>query len=127
MSKPDLIIVLGMRRSGTSLVTKSLELMGVDLGTSLLPPAADNPKGFFEDSDINKLNIDMLNATNSDWDSTRFHTNTDVEELCDQGFFDRAIALLNKKLSQTSIFGFKDPRVCKLLPIWQKVILTQKI
>ena len=127
MSKPHLIVVLGMHRSGTSLVTKSLEILGVDLGASLLPPAADNPKGFFEDSDINRLNIDMLNAIGLDWDSTRFVTKTDVEALFDQGFFDRAAALLHGKLSQGSIFGFKDPRASKLLPFWQKVVLTEKI
>ena len=45
----DVVVVLGMHRSGTSALTKALELFGIDLGTDLLPPQDDNPKGFFED------------------------------------------------------------------------------
>ena len=47
-----LIVVLGMHRSGTSLITHGLEALGAHLGSRLMPPNASvNAKGFFEDID----------------------------------------------------------------------------
>lgn len=40
------LMVLGMHRSGTSLLAGLLHLSGIDMGRKLLPPAFDNPKGF---------------------------------------------------------------------------------
>ena len=53
-------MVLGMHRSGTSAITKGLEVLGVNLGDNLLPPKDDNPKGFFEDRDLVNLNERVL-------------------------------------------------------------------
>ena len=46
---PVLILVTGHHRSGTSATAGSLQALGVELGDKLMPPARDNPKGFFED------------------------------------------------------------------------------
>ncbi|MBV5267025.1 MAG: hypothetical protein JZU67_00575, partial [Burkholderiaceae bacterium] len=49
----NLIFVLGMHRSGTSAITRGLQVLGVSLGENLLPPVLlDNPKGYFEDVDF---------------------------------------------------------------------------
>ena len=44
----DGVIVLGMHRSGTSLVAELLFRMGFQIGNNLIGPLADNPTGFFE-------------------------------------------------------------------------------
>jgi len=47
--KQDVICILGMHRSGTSLLTRVLNLLGVELGAGdvfTMEPAADNPKGY---------------------------------------------------------------------------------
>jgi len=63
-----LIVVLGMHRSGTSAITRGLQVLGVSLGDRMIPPVEDNnPKGFWEDMDLNALNIEMLSALDSDW------------------------------------------------------------
>ena len=52
MSAPGkrLIVVLGMHRSGTSAITRALNVLDVDLGDRLLPPVdGDNAKGYFVD------------------------------------------------------------------------------
>lgn len=59
--KRRLIVVLGMHRSGTSAVTKSLELMGVGLGDNLSPAGFANPKGFWEDRVCIQINGRFLN------------------------------------------------------------------
>ena len=51
-----LIIVLGMHRSGTSAVTRGLQVVGASLGGNLYPAMAGvNEKGFWEDIELNSL------------------------------------------------------------------------
>jgi GT2 family glycosyltransferase/glycosyltransferase involved in cell wall biosynthesis len=117
----NLIVVLGMHRSGTSAVAKALACMGVSLGNDLLPAGKDNPKGFFEDKAINDLNIEMLRVLGLDWFSLSLVTDAHVNQLVAAGYLQKAVALLNSKIKDYKIFGFKDPRVSKLLKFWKKV------
>lgn len=117
-----LIVVIGMHRTGTSLITRGLQVMGVNLGDNLLPAMADvNAKGFWEDADINAFNIEMLHAINSEWDFLTPITDNNIQQLQQQGFFLKAVELLRSKVAQASIFGLKDPRIAKLLPFWDQV------
>jgi len=117
-----LVVVLGMHRSGTSAITRGLQVMGVELGTSLFPPIeGNNNKGFWEDIDLNTLNNEILNAINSDWWHVSPIERNDVETLRNKGYFLRAVELLLEKTNELPVFGFKDPRVAKLLPFWKEV------
>ena len=120
-TKKKLIVVLGMHRSGTSAVMNALTCMGVSLGEELLPPGVDNPKGFFEDKSFNSLNIEMLEKIGQHWFSLSLVTDDDVNYLVSLGYLDKAIELLNEKISNSHVFGFKDPRVSKLLKFWKLV------
>ncbi len=120
-TKKKLIVVLGMHRSGTSAVMNALTCMGVSLGEELLPPGVDNPKGFFEDKTFNSLNIEMLEKIGQHWFSLSLVTDDDVNYLVSLGYLDKAIELLNEKISNSHVFGFKDPRVSKLLKFWKLV------
>ena len=122
MANSRLIVVLGMHRSGTSAVTRALQVMNVELGDKLMPAAdGDNPKGFFEDTDIYKLNVEMLQALRIDWYSLAPIGEHDVETLRSRAFFLRAVELLNSKCANSPVFAFKDPRIAKLLPFWKAV------
>jgi glycosyltransferase involved in cell wall biosynthesis len=120
--KQQLIVVLGMHRSGTSIVTRGLEVVGVRLGDKLMPPVAGvNDKGFFEDLDIYALNEELLNVLGKHWYSIESVNSIDIDALCDRGYILRAIELLRGRLAKNEVFGFKDPRATKLLPFWLKV------
>lgn len=116
-----IIVVIGMHRSGTSIVMNALACLGVSLGDNLLPPGVDNPKGFFEDRSVNDLNIAMLDAIGQTWFSLSLVSESDIDKLIALGYLDKAVALLNEKIITTPIFGFKDPRVSKLLKFWKLV------
>jgi glycosyltransferase involved in cell wall biosynthesis len=122
MKSKKLIVVLGMHRSGTSVITRGLKVMGIELGDSLMPPVeGNNAKGFWEDIDLNALNIEMLGSIGSDWHHLAAIKQNEVEVLQKKGYFLRAIELLRQKVDGVPIFGFKDPRVAKLLPFWKEV------
>lgn len=122
MINTKLIVVLGMHRSGTSAISRGLKVMGVELGDRLMPPnEAVNAKGFWEDIDLNELNIEMLRVLGSEWHGLVPIAPVAVETLCQKGYLLRAVELLRKKAGNAPIFGFKDPRVAKLLPFWKEV------
>jgi tetratricopeptide (TPR) repeat protein len=111
-----------MHRSGTSAITRGLQVLGVDLGERLMPSAADNNEtGFWEDIDLNALNIEILLSLGSDWNHVSPIAATDMGKLLQSEYFSRAVELLQDKTRDVSIFGIKDPRVAKLLPFWKAV------
>ncbi|MCX5792998.1 MAG: hypothetical protein NTY45_12405 [Elusimicrobia bacterium] len=117
-----LIVVLGMHRGGTSALTRGLKVLGVELGDNLMPPfAGENETGYWEDLDIYALNVEMLGVIGSDWHSLSPIQRDCIEVLRKKGYLLRAVELLRRKTADAPVFGFKDPRVPKLLPFWREV------
>ena len=86
-------VVLGMHRSGTSLLTSLLELAGCSLGPSDRRGGSgqDNPRGFHENHDVVLLNEAALAATGGRW----FNVLPIVEgglDLVDRDSFERRAA-----------------------------------
>jgi len=123
-----IIVVLGMHRCGTSVITRALSTLGVELGDRLMPPSGgNNDKGFWEDIDFNLLNIELLKTLGHDW-----HTLTPVraEEwqnpLLD-AFKPQAKALVQHRFENTNCFGVKDPRMARTLPFWISIFESLKL
>jgi hypothetical protein len=117
-----LVVVLGMHRSGTSAVTRSLKTLGVDLGNALVPPVADdNDKGFWEDADTLSINQDLMAALGVGWCPLSPYTWSKIDAEQMKVFERQATELLKNKLSNVDAFGIKDPRLTRLLPFWQPI------
>ena len=93
-----------MHRSGTSVVARGLQVLGVCLGDNLMAAKLDNPKGFWEDLDINAFNIEMLNALGGEWHDLRPLAERDVDTLIGKGFLECGIELLKDKTSEADAF-----------------------
>ena len=117
-----IVVVLGMHRSGTSAITRGLPELGVDLGDTFIPTiVSQNAKGFWEDIDLNHLDDELLNAMGFRWDSVAAITPSAFKGQEVDAFRMRAIDLLVKKLADKPVWGFKDPRVVRLLPFWKPI------
>lgn len=68
---PSGIIVAGMHRSSTSLVTSLIASSGYWMPDEQLPPRPDNPKGYFEDLRMHKLHLEMMWKHDSNWDNAQ--------------------------------------------------------
>jgi hypothetical protein len=121
MKNKRLIAVLGMHRSGSSAITKGLEVLGVDLGSHLMAADANNAKGYFEDVAFNQLNTAILRANGQDWYSLSYPNKDDFTGDKFTPLKERAIELLQGKFEKTDLLGIKDPRLCRLLPFWKDV------
>ena len=121
-SDKRIVVVLGMHRGGTSAITRGLKVLGVSLGGNLIPPSPGiNEKGFWEDADINALNAALLKALGRDWHTLSAISEEELARPVGIDFKIQAIKLLRTKLESTDIFGIKDPRIPRLLPIWRSV------
>lgn len=121
MEHKKIIVVLGMHRSGTSALTRALIALGANAGDNLLPARADNPKGFWEDKDFVLMNERILASLDATFDSlkllpTGFENTPALSEILLE-----ATLLLRRKLENCQLLALKDPRICRLLPFWQRV------
>ena len=121
-------IVLGMHRSGTSALTRVLNLCGASLPRDLLQPQNDNPKGFWESSQIVALNEAILSSMGLSWYSTTPISSEWFKTKSALSFKVQAIDTLNQQF-QLNInrnpvtLVIKDPRMCLLLPLWKEVFV----
>jgi hypothetical protein len=124
-SPPDAsiaICILGMHRSGTSAVTRVLNLLGMELGAKLMAAADDNSKGFWEKQDIVDCHTDLLNSIGSYFDDffplkEGWQTRPETAP-----FRQRLAAILKTEFSGKPLWGFKDPRACRLLTLWHELL-----
>lgn len=120
--KKRAFIVLGMHRSGTSSVAGVLTLLGAAPPRTLMAAAADNPKGFFESRLVGELNDRILQAGGSSWDDWR-HFDPDVLSVdAAQAFREEIQATLKQEFADDAVIVLKDPRLCRLYPIWEGVL-----
>ena len=112
-----------MHRSGTSVMTRGLQTLGVRLGQNLMEPMPDvNPKGFWEDMDLYHLNEEMLHSLGTQWYHSTPLLQAQIDQLINSGYLGKAVDLVKSKLTDTQPFAFKDPRLCRLLVFWQEVL-----
>ncbi|HEY3662155.1 MAG TPA: hypothetical protein VGL24_03290, partial [Chthoniobacterales bacterium] len=112
------VLVLGMHRSGTSALAGALHALGLGLPENLLPPAPDNPGGYFESKDLTLLNEEILVAAGTAWHDPAPIPDEWFATPAARAFRGRAQAFVNKALSTAPIIVLKDPRLCRLLPFW---------
>jgi len=116
------ILVLGMRRSGTSALGGVLSKLGCDLPATPMAASKSNAKGFFESVVVRDFNDELLASAGSSWDDlTPFHEEWMTSP---QGriFLDRALSILESEFGESQLFVLKDPRICRLVPFWTQAL-----
>ena len=108
------ICVLGMHRSGTSAVSRIINLLGVYLGSpdELYGQRYDNLKGFWERKDIVEFHDAMLQSICRRWDTAL--------PLDEQWMSSEPVAGVRQHLKEIivdafhdqKIWAWKDPRTC---------------
>src|SRR6185295_18114718 len=118
------ICILGMHRSGTSVVSRAVNLLGVYLGETkdLAQRNESNPEGFWEHAAIVGMHNRLLAHLSSGWDRTAplpagWDRGMGIEPFRNEL---RDIILAN--FAARSPWGWKDPRTCLFLPLWRHVL-----
>lgn len=118
------ICILGMHRSGTSTITRAINLLGAYLGEekNLIPPAPDNPEGFWERSDVVDLHDRILEKFLRLPDTVTplpvgWHTSHSVRPLKEE-----LRLLLRVNFQHSMLWAWKDPRTCLTFDLWKQLL-----
>ena len=121
LDAPTGVVVLGMHRSGTSLLTGSLEAAGLYLG-NVVNAAPHNLKGNKENEAIRDLNDALLTKQGAAWNAP---PSTQVPwDRSDQAC---ARALIQPYLDHGRTWGFKDPRTMWTAAGWMDVLPAPRL
>lgn len=119
----ELVVILGMHRSGTSLLTASLEALGFDLRLENDVRDESNPTGYKEQREIRAFNDRLLSHLETSWDDWSFRSgliNWDSAEL--YPWIQEALQILARVFQGSQKSALKDPRITTLFPFWQRVL-----
>ena len=124
MTEPRVVCILGMHRSGTSLVTRVLNLIGLDLGPEghLMGPSAANETGHWESIPISELNDEIFARLGGSWwepppFTPGWERRPDLADVRKQ-----ARELVESDFGRSALWGFKDPRISLTAPFWQRIV-----
>jgi len=118
----QMFCITGMHRSGTSLLAHLLYANGVNLGDEerLMKATEDNPQGYWENTEIVKINEALLSSFGLGWDH--------IQPLPEGWLNDEKIARLKSLAGQLldtskdqSGLAWKDPRASITYPFWKSL------
>lgn len=114
------VIIVGVHRSGTSLLTRMLDILGLFIGNDL--------QGDHESRSFISVNNQYFLHTNSSWDKPAYpSTKHTRENIIRRVLAKNETKLLEKYGEMSGFWGFKDPRTLTTLPLWMDTFPSSKI
>jgi hypothetical protein len=111
-----------MHRSGTSATAGWLKTLGVNLGPYLMAEDPTQPKGYFEHAEIVRIHDELMAVFDSSWDDPRPLPEGWEHDQRVRFFRKQLIEVIRRDLMTEPLWGAKDPRLCRLLPIWLGIL-----
>jgi len=116
------VLVLGMHRSGTSVATRLVNLVGPSTSIDLLGPTAWNPRGIWESASLIGFNDELLASTGRTWwypppDGDRYDVTT-----AGLGAFTASARNAFDRVHPDAPWVWKDPRTSLMVPFWRQVL-----
>jgi hypothetical protein len=97
-------------------------MLGADLPRNLLAPAAANSKGYWESRDLVNLHDEALKSMDLSWDDPRGTSSEWFSSSMAEDFRRRLEEALLRDFGNSKRFVVKDPRLCRLVPLWIPVL-----
>lgn len=111
-----------MHRTGTSAVTRVLNLLGAEIAQELVQAQPDNIRGYWEPSAAVRIHNQMLEALgSSSSDPLPLPANWLTSTAAKQARLQLA-DLIDAEFRASRLFVVKDPRVSRILPLWLELL-----
>ncbi len=123
-----IVCITGAHRSGTSMITRLLNLSGLYLGidSDVNIHGIDNPEGFWENIQFVKLNEEILSAHGGAWDMPpSLGANWELAPEVTP-FSDRAKQII-RQFEDHPMWGWKDPRNSLTIDFWKTLLPEMKV
>jgi len=128
--------VLGCGRSGTSLLAGAIAHAGYFCGDDLIAAREANPRGFFEDRLVNRLNEQILDPVILGRPGPPYRTGSDPMTYASQRWLAQLPVGIDVELADDlrpelealcarEPFCFKDPRFSYTLPAWRQCLRSE--
>jgi hypothetical protein len=116
------LVIAGMHRSGTSLISNWLDRCGLHLGETLMGAAPSNEQGHFEDMEFLKVHEEILT------DNKLPHTGLINEHHIPVSIYhkEKLKGVINIKNKLHRQWGWKDPRTCLFLDTYKELLPDAK-
>jgi hypothetical protein len=115
------ILIAGYYRTGTSALSGALAEAGVTILNNT-EANEHNPRGFFEDTALIQLEMDVLSALGSIWSDVRFLPDGWLDRPDMSIYLERLTDILAKKFPSAPLFAIKHPHICRLAPIYRRAL-----
>ena len=116
------LLILGMHRSGTSAITRILNLMGAELPKQLLGAKPGNDAGHWEPERLVLLHDQMLTEAGSSWRDLR---PLDLAQLSAGRLAHYRLmiqSIVRDEFGDANVFVLKDPRICRFIPTYRTAL-----
>lgn len=113
-----ILIITGMHRSGTSLVSSLLQSAGLNIGKNLVASNEGNIKGHFENKDFVDFHEKVLYSLGIN----QIGWTLEKDLSPPPAYQDEAKSLIESSFSQNKPWGWKDPRTSLFLNFWYNLI-----
>ncbi len=125
--KRSCLLVLGMHRSGTSALAETLTRLGATGPTNPLPSNKWNKRGYGESAEVMRANEQILARFSSSWrDWSRIvASGSPTDQRGEMVGLIREV--LRKEYGDAPLFVIKDPRICRLLPLWVRALKEESV
>lgn len=120
-----MVSIVGPGRTGTSLLAKILLGMGMRPSPSYTMAAEHNPEGLYEDAEIQAIHKEVIQAAGGHPYLPMPDGFLDLPGM--GGFQRRLIDLVDSRVVDDEVWGFKDPRTAGLIPLWTRVFNRAKV
>jgi hypothetical protein len=121
------VFIVGMHRSGTSMVAGVLEALGVNFGPreELLPANHANLTGYYENLRVLHINDALTAANGLHWRTLPVISSLRKVEGIQE--YIQSVEAVAKSFETSSIWGVKDPRLSFFMPYWKAVVPTASV
>ena len=121
------LVVLGMHRSGVSVLSRCLNILGLPAGNSFMAMDPNGQTDSFQSRNIILLHDilfrdigfkwDMVGALPPDWTEKKIVSHTR----------EKIVNLIKRNFSESSLWAVHDPRLCRLMPLWLDAFKQENI
>lgn len=119
------LLITGMHRSGTSLLAQWVAATGLAMGEGPgFATDSANPRGLYERRDVVEFDDRWLRVLGGSWAAPPY-VSDDAWRRLDAGELERARTELDVFAADGPAWFVKDPRLCLLLPLWDRLCLRR--